>query len=108
MSHRFLTPICALTTAIMVVLLAQPFVVERLEEQFLDQLRHRPAAGTMTHVDAAVLQVERSNVALLQFRAHHGIPRAERPPAQPEQVPLVRPDARLMRQPHRYRGTVRK
>jgi len=48
-----------------VVALAKVLVVERGKEQLLDQLRRRPPAGPMAHVDASVADVERADVVLL-------------------------------------------
>jgi hypothetical protein len=41
-----------------IVLRPQPVVVERGQKQFLDQLRHRPAATAVAHFDATVRQIE--------------------------------------------------
>ena len=47
----------------LVVALRQPLVVEGGGEQLLDELRHRPPAGAVREVDAAVPEVERADVA---------------------------------------------
>ena len=46
--------------------LAQPIVVERAQEELIDQLRHRTAAAAVGHVDVPVLEVHGTDVA----RAH--------------------------------------
>ena len=43
---------------------AQTFVVEGGDEQFLDQLRHRPAAAAVGEIDPAVLEIEGGAFAL--------------------------------------------
>ncbi|MCY1560160.1 hypothetical protein D9M68_972650 [compost metagenome] len=48
-----------------VVALAQELIVKSREEQLFDQLRRGLAARAMTHVDAAVLDVQRPDVGLL-------------------------------------------
>ena len=53
----------------LVVGLAQPFVVERAQEQLVDQLRHRAAAAAVRHVDVPVLEVDGPDVAVAH-RAH--------------------------------------
>ena len=45
-----------------IVALAQPVVVERAQEQLVDELRHRAAAAAVRHVDAAVTEVHRTDV----------------------------------------------
>ena len=45
-----------------IVALSQVFVAEVLGKQFLDQLRHRPATGAVSHVDLAGLEVEGTDV----------------------------------------------
>ena len=52
-----------------VVAPAQPFVVEGLAEDVADELDHRAAAAAMGEVDAAVTQVEGSDVVFFHRRA---------------------------------------
>jgi len=50
-----------------VVALAEPGIIEGGEKDFFDQLGGGPATGAVAHVDAAVAEIQRPNVAL----AHH-------------------------------------
>jgi hypothetical protein len=59
----------------LVVALGQPLVVEGCGEDLLDELRHRPPAGAVREVDAAVPDVERADVAR-PHAAHAGTPAA--------------------------------
>ena len=47
----------------LVIALVQPMVVKGGGEDLLDELRHRAAPRAMRHVDAAMLEVQRANVA---------------------------------------------